>query len=240
MAPDLLWSILCPTLSSRQGKFLDLMGVLLPQCEAHGSVEVVALHNDGERDIAEYRQALLEDARGEYVSFVDDDDMVEPDFVTAITEAMRPQCLLWATDEFLRENMAATLTPARPDFIALRVAYYENGRLESRPTITGLQHDRWHDTDVAMIRDITHINPVRSALAKQADFGLRYGDGKEDWSYRSQMRHLLKTQAEIPRVLYHYRHDSGDSVQFGLKPHAHAPRPAIGSPAFRWHEWSTG
>ena len=35
----------------------------------------------------EGRQALLEDARGDYVSFVDDDDMVEPDFVPAVTAA---------------------------------------------------------------------------------------------------------------------------------------------------------
>lgn len=219
--PDLLWSILCPTLSSRQAKFADLMSVLLPQCEAHGSVEVVALHNDGERDIAEYRQALLEDARGTYLSFFDDDDWPElgdDGFVPAITAAME----------------------SGPDFVAFHVAYYENGRLESRPTITGLQHDRWHDTDTAMIRDITILNPVRSELAKRADFRRQYGDGKEDWTYRSELKPLLKTQAEIPRTLYHYRHDTGDSVQTGLRPHAHAPRPAIDSPAFRWHPWSTG
>jgi glycosyltransferase involved in cell wall biosynthesis len=216
--PDLLWSVLVPTLSSRQAKFLDLMGVLLPQCEADGRVEVVGLHNDGERTIAEYRQALLEDARGEYLSFFDDDDGPEPDFVPAVTEAME----------------------GRPDFVAFRVAYYENGVLESRPTVTGLQHDRWHDTDTAMIRDITHINPVRSVLAKRADFRVQFGDGKEDWSYRSALRPLLETQAEIDRILYHYRHDTGDSVQFKLRPHAHAPRPVIDSPAFRWHPWSTG
>jgi Glycosyl transferase family 2 len=194
------------------------MAVLLPQCEAHGSVEVVALHNDGERDIAEYRQVLLEDARGEYLSFFDDDDWPEPDFVAAVAVAMED----------------------RPDFVAFQVAYYENGIRELRPTITGLEYDGWYDTDGAMIRDITHINPVRSVLAKQADFRRQYGDGKEDWSYRSALRPLLRTQAEIPRILYHYRHDAGDSVQYGLKPHARAPRPVIASPALRWHEWSTG
>lgn len=233
--PDLLWSVLVPTLSSRQGKFLDLMSILLPQCEADGRVEVVALHNDGERDIAEYRQALLENARGEYLSFFDDDDEPEPDFVAAVTHAMRPHALHGPV-----AGNPPSLTPARPDFIAFQVAYYENGVREPRPTVTGLQHDRWHDTDTAMIRDITHINPVRSVLAKQADFGMKYGNGKEDWSYRSQLRPLLETQAEIPRVLYHYRHDTGDSVQYKLKPHAHASRPVIASPAFRWHEWSTG
>lgn len=216
--PDILWSVLVPTLSSRQQKFLRLLGVLLPQCERHGQVEVVALQNDGEKDIAGYRQALLEDARGDYVSYVDDDDMVEADFVAAVTTAMDG----W------------------PDMVAFRVAYYEDGKLNPRPTITGIRYDRWYDTDQAMIRDVTHINPVRSVIAKHADFRVPHGNGREDWSYVSGVRPLLRTQAEVPRVLYHYRHSSSDSVQFGLKAHAHAPRPVITSPALRWHPWSSG
>jgi glycosyltransferase involved in cell wall biosynthesis len=101
----MLWSILCCTLSSRHAKFLNLMDVLLPQCEKDGRVEVVALHNDGERSIAEYRQALLEDARGDYVSFVDDDDMIEDDFVAAVTG----------------------VTGGFPDYIAFWHAYYSGG-----------------------------------------------------------------------------------------------------------------
>ena len=212
-----LWSILTPTLSSRQAKFLDLMSVLLPQAEADGRVEVVALHNDGERSIAEYRQALLEDARGDFISFADDDDMVEPDFVAAVTAAMEG----W------------------PDYIAFWHAYYVDGFREPRPVVTGIQHGHWHDTADALIRGVTHINPVRSVIARHADFR-RPSEGLEDWSYVTAIRPLLRTQAEIPRVLYHYRHSPGDSVQYGLAPHAFAPRPAISSPAFRWHERSTG
>ena len=213
-----LWSILTPTLSSRQAKFLDLMGVLLPQAEADGRVEVVALHNDGERSIAEYRQALLEDARGGYISFADDDDMVEGDFVAAVTAAME----------------------SRPDYIAFRHAYYANGVREPRPVVTGIQYEHWHDTADALVRGVTHINPVRSELAKQADFR-RPSEGRlEDVSYVEAIIPLLRTQAEIPRVLYHYRHSPGDSVQYTLAPHAYAPRPVITSPAFRWHPWSTG
>lgn len=215
---EILWSLLVPTLSSRQVKFLDLMSVLLPQCEADGRVEVVALHNDGEQGLAEYRQALLEDARGDYVSVFDDDDWPEPDFVSSIAAAMEG----W------------------PDFIAFRVAYTSDGRPEPRPTVTGIQYDGWYDTGEAMIRDVVAVCPVRSVIARHADFRVQHGDGKEDWSYVSAVRPLLRTQAEIPRVLYHYRHDPHDSVQFGLKPHACAPRPVIESPCFRWHEWSTG
>ena len=213
-----LWSILTPTLSSRQAKFLALMAVLLPQAEADGRVEVVALHNDGAYSIAEYRQALLEDARGDYVSFVDDDDTVEPDFVATVTAAME----------------------GAPDYVAFQHAYYVNGNREPRPVVTGIQYEHWHDTPEAMIRGVTHINPVRAAIARQADFR-RPSEGRlEDVSYVEAIIPLLKTQAEIPRVLYHYRHNPADSVQYRLAPHAYAPRPVISSPAFRWHDWSTG
>ena len=213
-----LWSVLTPTLSSRQAKFLALMAVLLPQAEADGRVEVVALHNDGAYSIAEYRQALLEDARGGYVSFVDDDDLVEPDFVPAVTAAME----------------------GGPDYVAFQHAYYSNGNREPRPVVTGIQYEHWHDTAEAMIRGVTHINPVRAAIARQADFR-RPSEGRlEDVSYVEQVSPLLKTQADVGRILYHYRHDSADSVQYGLKPHAYAPRPVIRSPVFRWHPWSAG
>lgn len=190
------------------------MGVLLPQCEKDGRVEVVALQNDGERSIAEYRQALLEDARGDYVSFADDDDMVEPDFVPAVTAAME----------------------GFPDYIAFWHAYYCNGIREPRPVVTGIQYETWHDAADALIRGVTHVNPIRSVIARHADFRRPSGKG-EDVSYVEAIIPLLRTQAEIPRVLYHYRHSPADSVQYGLAPHAYAPRPVIDSPAFRWCEW---
>lgn len=213
---DVLWSILIPTLSSRREKLRRLLDVLLPQAEEDGCVEVVALHNDGEKPLAEYRQALLEDARGEYLSFVDDDDLVAADFVAAVTAAMY----------------------TRPDFIAFEAAYYRDGRFDSCVR-TGLQYQTWRDDGDRRDRDVTHLNPVRAELARQADFRAP-SEGAEDWSYVSALRPLLKTQADTGKLLYHYHHNSSDSVQHHLPPHAHAPRLEVASPAFRWHEWSTG
>jgi len=214
----ILLSVLTPTLSSRQAKFLRLMSVLLPQAEADGRVEVVALQNDGERTIAEYRQALLEDARGRWVAFVDDDDMVEPDYVALITEALRED----------------------PDYVAFRHAYYEDGVRHPLPVVTGIKHRGWFNTSEALVRDITHVNPMRASIARRADFRIRVGDALEDASFDAQVRSLLKTQVVIDGTLYHYHHSRSDSVQHRLAPHAFAPRPVIESPAFRWHPWSTG
>jgi hypothetical protein len=216
------WSILIATLGSRQEKLKRLLDVLLPQAEASGQVEVVALRNSGERSIGRLRQVLLEDARGRYASFVDDDDMVAEDLVPVVLEAMA----------------------GSPDYVAFRHAYYENGVLDPRVVITGIQHGGWFDVPEAYYRDVTHVNPVRTELALEA--GFRDQGSGEDTAYADRLRPLLRSQAEIDRVLYHYFHDWSDSTQVGLPPQVllrrcrYMRRLQVASPAFRWHAWSTG
>ena len=221
------WSILIPTTAAREDRFLDLLGVLLPQAEARlGAgymIEVVALRNCGGLSLPELgqlRQALLEDARGEFLSFVDDDDMVEQDFIPAVLEAIGT-------------------APVPPDYVAFRHAYYEGGQRDPRPVITGLQHGGWADTPVAMYRPVTHINPVRAELARNA--GFHSTEGPEDYPYDVALSELLRgrPQAEVQRVLYHYRHNWQDSVQAGSVPRlSGTPLPPVSSPCFRWHPWS--
>lgn len=213
MAGDILWSILCPTMSRRQVKFLHLMDTLLPQAERDGRVEVVALHNDGERPLGDYRQALLEDARGEYTSFADDDDMVAADFVPTVTALMA----------------------ARLDVVAFTVEYTAP-RIGPVPSYNSIVSE-CRDTGGAFWRDFTHVQPVRADLARKGDFRTGW---PEDAAWGDTVKRHLMTEALTRRVLYYYRHDPADSVQFRLPPHAHLPRPQIASPAFRWHEWSTG
>jgi hypothetical protein len=83
---------------------------------------------------------------------------------------------------------------------------------------------------------------VLASHARRAGFGLpaRSGAGQpsEDKGYAARLRPLLSGcgEADIPRVLYRYRHDNSDSVQAGLTAvTAPVPRPVITSPAFRWH-----
>jgi hypothetical protein len=222
------WSILIATLSSRQDKLRRLLDVLLPQAEKDGNTEVVALHNFGERHIGDYRQRLLESARGEYVSYVDDDDMVEDDFVPVVMEAMAGQ----------------------PDYIAFQHAYYEDGLRCPLPVITGLELGGWYNIllsldrlgvgsrgyrEPGMYRDVTHINPVKASIARQAIFGTWPGR-PDDLRYVETIRRVARTQVVIPRVLYHYYHSSADSVQYGLPEQPRIPPLEVDSPAFRW--WS--
>jgi len=212
-------SVLVATLSSRHDYLARLLDVLLPQAEkAGGQVEIVALHNDGNWPLRQIRQALLDDARGRWLAFADDDDLVSDDYVPAVLTAL-------ADD---------------PDYVAFRHAFYINGQRDPREVRTGIDLGGWHsDTPDYYIRDVTHVNPARTTLARQAGFR-QHVDGWEDRGYDWALRPLLKTQAVIDRVLYHYywRPTTG-SVQTSQEPHAYLPRPHVDSPAFRWHPWST-
>jgi hypothetical protein len=211
------WSILIPTLSSRHDFLAQLLDVLLPQAEACPGIEVVALHNDGNWPLMDIRQALLDDARGEWLSFADDDDMVEADFVPAVAACLEKD----------------------PDYVAFQHAFYVDGHRDPRTVHTGINLGGWHDLPDRYVRDVTHVNPVRSSLARQAGYRQLVG-GWEDRGYDWALRPLLRTQEEIPRVMYHYYSRTSGTVQNKLPPHAYALRPEVTSPAFRWHEWSTG
>ena len=211
-----LWSILIPTLSTRTGMLAELLGVLLPQAEADGRVEVVGLFNHGDRPVGWYRQRLLDEATGEYVSFVDDDDTVDLSFVPLITAAMAK----------------------RPDYVSFEQAYYVDGIPQPVRILNGLQYlgraDGYANDGVhELARAVTHVNPCRAALARQARFDGTRGSG-EDSDYVGRLAPLLWSQAIAGGVLYHYRHRPADSVQHALAGGPVDVRPVIDSPCFRW------
>jgi hypothetical protein len=154
------------------------------------------------------------------VSFVDDDDLVEEDFVSVVLGAMESE----------------------PDYVAFRHQLYKAGVPETKPTLIGLTYGGWYITDEAYVCDVTHVNPARTELARKAGFR-RIAIG-EDRAYVDLLRPLLKTEVVIDRVLYHYYCDpSHSSVQvMGGMPRAllyrEVPVPQVRSPVFRWHEES--
>jgi Glycosyl transferase family 2 len=207
----MLWSILIPTVGYRQAKFLALVNdVLLPQMT--DGVEIVALHNNGERAVGQYRQELLMAAYGDYVSFIDDDDLVSGDYVSAVIPALA----------------------AKPDVVAFEVCYTSDGGppLRSLNSISYTPHDDW--ANMTLYRDLTHVQPIRVDLARLGDFSKGW---PEDYTWRCAVRPHLRTEVCVDRVLYYYRHSSGDSVQAGMLPGMpKLERFQIDSPHFRYVE----
>jgi hypothetical protein len=220
MSAPLQWSILIPTLAGRQASLARLLDVLLPQAEAVPGIEVVALYNNGSRPLTDIRQDLLDDARGEFISFIDDDDLVVPDFAYTVIMAMGDP---------------------DTDAVGFQARIFEDGD-PVQLAFHSIRFTRQWFADISgAYRDWTLLNPVRTAIARKGDFRLCRELG-EDYDFRSQIAHLLHRDEYIPRVLYLYYSSPAAGHRAwsapGARPVPALPRPAVASPAFRWHEAS--
>jgi len=82
----MLWSILIPSIPER---YHTAQGLLFSLLESQSiarmqDVELLVLMDNKRRSVGAKRNALLEMAQGEYVSFIDDDDEVATDYVQKI------------------------------------------------------------------------------------------------------------------------------------------------------------
>lgn len=213
------WAILIPTIGQRESLFLRLLDVLLPQLDAYaGQVRVVAWRNDGHPRLAELRDAMIGSADAEYVSFIDDDDLVSHRYVKAIADALHD----------------------RPDHVGFRLEYCVDG--EPKEIVDhSLRHHRWHrNVDGTLVRDFTHVDPVRREHAIRGRFATAKLGRAEDRVWVKQVRPWLRTEAYVDDVLYRYLWSQSTSSwqrPERLVPSSR-PRPAIDHPYFAWHERS--
>lgn len=216
-----LWTILIPTIGQREPLLLRLLDVLLPQLDAYGGdVRVLAWRNNGSPTLGEIRDGLVRAADSEYVSFVDDDDLVSPHYVARIVQAI-DQHDGW------------------PDHVGFQLEYTtdDDGAAGREIVDHSLRHRRWHRDSAGMLcRDLTHIDPIRRQIALQGTFVVRRPGRAEDRFWVKQVRSWVATEAYVPEVLYHYqwRRD----VSAWQNPAAIVPkvgRPAVESPHFAWH-----
>jgi hypothetical protein len=207
------WSILVPTLGERRALFERLLDGLMPQvARQDGRVQVVAWHNNGRPSLPEIRQRMVLAAETEYVSFVDDDDLVAPDYVAEVAGAL-DAAIVPCTCRALTEGGGHShgCRYWRPDYVGFQLQCYSNGHP------TGIAHHslaftRWRNMPGRYERDISHINPMRTSIARRADFRTTRAGGAEDRAWADQLRRMraLRTEVVIPRILYHYLHVTPD------------------------------
>lgn len=79
------FEILIPTMPHRAEMLQRLLSVLKPQLV--DGVKITT--DDGPGSIGAKRQRMIENATGEYIAFVDDDDMVSKHYVNIVMEAIK-------------------------------------------------------------------------------------------------------------------------------------------------------
>lgn len=149
------------------------------------AVQVLTLADAGEWSIGAKRQALLLDATARYVSFVDDDDDVSPEYVPEI--------------------LAALSGADAPDIVGFRLRYVEDGEWRgaavhsyaaatiATPAVRGVKR---------MERLPNHLNPVRRELALRVGFkSMNHG---EDADYAHRLAAFAPRERFIDAELYTY------------------------------------
>lgn len=175
-------SILIATMHSRRDKFSLLLSFLDYQLQNDNRFLVEILYDDSlSYNIGVKRNKLLEQATGEYIVFIDDDDEISPNYVSLILEACKHGT----------------------DCIGINGKITTNGRNE-RKWFISREYAGWSENNGVYYRTPNHISPVRRELALKAGFpNIAFA---EDYEYSMRLIPLLKTEIKIEEPLYHYKY----------------------------------
>lgn len=214
-----LWNILIPTVPSRAEKLNRLLDALLWQCPDR--VRVTCWLNAGQPRLGVIRDRLVEHAAlagAEYISFIDDDDMVPDYYVAEVLIALGRD----------------------PDHVGFPIDYRKDG-LTHWPCDHSLKWRRWQTLNEPrrLVRDFTHIDPIRTVIARRGRFGDARPGQMEDRTWCQQVRPWLRGGQEvyIPKIMYIYDWRPAESVWDKKIPYTAraARRPDIAHPNLEWH-----
>ncbi len=171
-------------------------------------IELLYFLDNKKRSVGAKRNALLNMAQGTYLSFIDDDDEVSENYVSAIIEQLNPRM----TQPYLDQHEECH-EMEYPDVICFKqkclhvvggyeedCAYslkfqYESGRYHDPGTGDPTNRGWWRGLP-------SHTMVLKSELARQCRFpGKMFG---EDVDFCRQFAKLAKTEVQIDETLYTY------------------------------------
>lgn len=190
---SILWTIGILHLPKRAAVYNQLIAELNKQivaANAQDKIEIITETDNGENSVGKKRNAVLDKAKGEYVCFIDDDDMVTPIYISKTLKALE----------------------SKPDVVEL-VGFLPKYNL---PFIHNLNCGGHFKKDGIQFRTPNHLNTIKTEIARQVRYPeISHGED-QDYSHRLWSSGLMKTEALIGERMYIYQFDSrtSETVKF--------------------------
>ncbi len=189
--------ILICTIETRRNEFNLLKHHLQTQINEYGrqkEVQIISECDNKQISVGTKRQLLLEKATGEYVVFIDDDDMVPYFYVENILSAIE----------------------SKPDCIGFKIL------CKGTKGITASASNRWSKWGDNIggfdyVRTIYHKNPIKRETALKIGYkDMRFGEDA-DYSKRLKESGLLTEEIFIDEFMYEYRYKFEDAkIKYGI------------------------
>lgn len=172
-----LFSILIVSTTNRKPMLDNLLRFI--KIQKTPEVEVLVCIDSKESSIGAKRNKLLREATGKYVSFVDDDDMISPYYVSSILNAAKNDA------DCIGLKGIITLKNSIPKLF-----------------IHSVKYDSWFEKDDVYYRFPNHLNPIKRELALDTMFPEI--SNQEDRAFSYKIKSKLKTETFIDTPLYYY------------------------------------
>lgn len=186
-----LLSVLIPTLPDRKNFLFDLLDELHYQMEywdVESEVEIIIDDTEKHLSIGAKRQRLLEKANGEYIVFIDDDDMILNDYLWVIVSGIKSD---------------------KPDVVSFNGYMTTNGKNRENFKIRkDFPYITIKDTSGKneYLRYNNHLSPIKREIALK--IGYKDLSFAEDYDYAKRLKDssLIKTEYYFDGDLYHYKY----------------------------------
>lgn len=194
-------SVLIPSLEKRSKSLTELVFELINQSsgtervfadfrkefsiEKHicNEVEIIVCVDKGEMSIGAKRNLLLNEAIGDYICYVDDDDKLASCYIEEVLKGIK----------------------TNPDCCSLTGIITTNGK-DEKIFKHFIECDEYCEKDGIYLRYPNHLNTIKSGIAKQFKFPeINHGEDT-DWATQIHKSGLLKKEYKIEPIIYYYKY----------------------------------